>query len=65
MSLCRATASASVVAEFRASHDAHLAQGAALHHQVDGTNTGSAVGAGGDVAVLGTGAAVTPTLVAG
>ena len=54
-----------VVAEFRASHDAHLAQGAALHHQVDGTNTGSAVGAGGDVAVLGTGAAVTPTLVAG
>jgi len=51
--------------EFRASHVAHLAQGPALHHQVDGTNTASAIGAGGDVAVLGTGAAVTIGLLKG
>jgi hypothetical protein len=54
-----------VVAEFRASHVAHLAQGPALHHQVDATNTASAIGAGGDVAVLGTGAAVTIGLLKG
>ncbi|KKN87434.1 hypothetical protein LCGC14_0258890 [marine sediment metagenome] len=54
-----------VTTEFRASHVAHLAQGPALHHRVDGTNTASAIGAGGDVTVLGTGGAAAIGLLKG
>ena len=54
-----------VVAEYRAAYDAHRVLGPALHLKADATNTGVAVGAGGDVAALGTGAAVTIGLVNG
>lgn len=54
-----------VVTEVRAAYNAHRILGPALHLQADATNPGSAVGAGGDVAALGTGAAVTIGVVAG
>jgi len=49
------------VLDYRTAYAAHRVQGPALHLKVDATNTGSLVGAGGDVAVLGTGSAVAIT----
>lgn len=48
-----------VTVELRAAYDAHRVLGPALHLKADAANTGATVGAGGDVAALGAGGAVT------
>lgn len=54
-----------VAAEYRTAYDAHRVLGPALHLRADATNGGSLVGAGGDIAALGAGGAVTIGLVKG
>jgi hypothetical protein len=52
-----------VVAEWRAAYDGHRVL-TSLHNMADAINTGSVIGSGNDVSVLGTSGAVTITLVA-
>ena len=53
-----------ILAEIRADYTAHIAN-TTVHAKADAVNVRTAVGAGGDVAALGTGSAVTLTLVSG